>query len=289
MTINNLKERIESKSIGAEGIIFKAPDVFVPNQYIREIASIHSRDVKYVDSINGVKKSYNMFGKIDDGTARVFVTDRVSEYVELDDFCYIVCKNCENNSFVSVPKIEDWHALDYAITNSSEQIDRKYLLELVEACNSDMHLLDNEISKYNIFNENDQASVLKSLRKGNQIVASYNETIFDFVNAILDKNLSTIVDIYSNLDKYDIEAMAVVATIRKNLKNIILVGFNKNPTEASTGLSSKQIYWIKKNMGKYSAQRLIDDFIFICSVEDLLKNGILSSDQLLDYMLVRLL
>lgn len=68
-----------------------------------------------------------------------------------------------------------------------------------------------------------------------------------------------------------------------------MVGFNKNPTEENTGLSSKQIYWIRKNLGKYDSNYILKSFQFICESEKLLKEGTITNNQLVDYIVVNLL
>lgn len=289
MNIKDVKLSIENGSVGSEGLIFKSSDTYIPIQYIREISKIFSKDIKYVDELNQVVKSNSIFGNIEDENILIYICDSLDINVDVNDFCYIICKSCKNNEFIDVPKIESWQELDYAVTNSYKDIPVNRLKDLVESCNNNMFLLENELSKFTIFSKSDQLQIFNSLDKSNQLKRSYSDTIFDFTNAILDKNIDKVVDIYSNLENYDIDPMAVISIIRKQIRNIVVVGFSKNPTEENTGLSSKQIYWIRKNLYKYDGTDLINKFSFINEADLLLKKGTLTSKQLLDYVIVKLL
>ena len=288
MDIKELKSKIENKSIGQEGMIFVSKNTFIPRQYISEIAKIYDKTVEYVDSYIKLFPSKSMFSIDNDNSIFVFITDELQEKVDLDNFCYIICNKCKNKDAIVIPNLESWHMLDYAISNSSSNLDKEKLREVVSACNGDMYLLDNEISKYNIF-ESNQKYIFNSLYDNNQLVKSYKETIFDFTNALLDKDISKICYFYINLDKYNFDAMALVSILYTQIRNIILVGFNNNPTEANTGLSSKQIYWIRKNLYKYNRDQLLRLFLFISSADMYLKEGILSSKQLFDFVVINFL
>ena len=289
MNIKDVKLSIENGSIESEGLIFRSSDTYIPIQYVKEISKIFSKDIKYVDELNQVVKSNSIFGSIEDENILIYICDSLDINVNVNDFCYIICKLCKNNEFIDVPKIESWQELDYAVTNSYKDIPVNKLKDLVESCNNNMFLLDNELSKFTIFSKYDQLQIFNSLDKSNQLKRSYSDTIFDFTNAILDKNIDKVVDIYSNLENYDIDPMAVISIIRKQIRNIVVVGFSKNPTEENTGLSSKQIYWIRKNLYKYDGTDLINKFSFINEADLLLKKGTLTSKQLLDYVIVKLL
>ena len=288
MDIKELKLQIENGSIGSSGIIFVSKDTYVPKQYIYRIASLYNKDVEYVQSSSRLVKSNSLFSFNDRNNILVFITDRLDTEIILDEFSYIICNKCKNKDAISVPNLENWQILDYAISNSSSNIDRNKIKTLVDACNNDMYLLDNEINKYNIFTSN-QNNIFNSLNDNFQFVKSFNESIFDFTNSILDKDLSKIVYFYNNLDKYNFDIMAIISIMYTQIRNIIVVGFNSNPTEENTGLSSKQIYWIRKNLYKYNRDQLIRLFTFISDVDYLIKDGLLSNKQALDYIIITFL
>lgn len=287
MDINELKTKLENGSISSDGIIFKCKDTYIPNQYIKKISEIYNRDILYVDDIDLVTHKTNIFN-FENSYISIFYTDKINDKICLNKFCYIICASCKNNDYVDVPKLEEWQMIDYAITNSSKSIDQNRLINLVKACN-DMYLLDNEISKYNIFGQSDQKNIINSLDKYDQLVTSYENNIFDFTNALLDKDIEKVNLMCSNLEKYDLDPMAIISIVRKQLKNIITVAFNRDPTEYNTGLSSKQIYWIKKNLSKYSPNSIIENYNFICDADKYLKKGLLNNSQLFDFIIVNLL
>ena len=289
VNLKELKTRIEDGSVSNDGIIFKSKDTFVPMQYINRIATLFNKEVLFVNSIDAISKSTDLFGYDSSNQyLSVLIIDTLDVTVNIDYFCYIICSKCKNNDFVEIPNLDTWQMVDYAVSNSSKQVDFSKLEELVDSC-GDMYCLDNELSKFTIFNKSEQSIVLDTLIKSNQIKRSYSSTIFDFTNAVLDKDMAKVRSIYLDISNYDIDPIAVVSIIRKQLRNIVVVGFSKNPTEENTGLSSKQIYWIRRNLNKYTSEYIIKAYTFMCDVDQLLKKGLLSSNQLLDYILVNLL
>lgn len=289
MTIEELKKQIESKTIGSEGIVFVGSDSFVAKQYINEIAIIHNREIEYMDSVDALKVAVSLFGKIDSGKIKVCIKDTIDKEVVLDEFCYLICKKYPGKDFVSVPKLENWQVIDYVRTNSSKSIADTDIEDLVKACKYDIHAVDIELSKYCNFDDNQQKSIFYRLLKNNQLPRLYDGDIFEFTTALINGDVKSLNKFYINLKEYDIEPLGVVTIIYRQLRNMILVGFNPNPTEQNTGLSSKQIYAIRKNLGGHSSQKLLNSFQVICEAEKLMKEGTISNNQLLDYVVVNML
>lgn len=289
MSLKDFKKSIEQNDICSGGQIFCDPVGFISRQYINKIGNVLHKDIIYVQSLNEVCVQTNLFGKIVFPEIRVFVTKEITNPIKLEDYCYVICSSCKNNDYLEIPKLEKWQLIDYLSYGASDVIPKSDLEALCEACNSDIYLLDLELSKFKIFDKNFKQSMFNNLLENNQLRKSYVENIFDFTNALLDRDISTLVKIYSSMSNYDIEPLGVVTIMYTQLKRIILVGFNKNPTEQNTGLSSKQIYAIRKNLYKYDSKHVLDCFRCVCEAEKLLKEGLLNNSQLLDYVVVNLL
>lgn len=286
MTLKDLKELINNQTAYKDGIIFEG-DLFIAKQYIEAIAKINQKPISYTQNIQEVKKVRSLFGEIETPKSLVYVTDKLTSLIEIKPYCYIICKSYVGNNKIDITKLQEWHVIDYLTSNS--KVDPIKLKALAKACNYDLFLLDNELSKFKIFNTSVQSSVYNRLYEDGQLTKSYEETIFDFTNALLNKDKNLLIKFYTNLSNYDVEPLGVVTIIYKQLRNIILVGFNKNATEENTGLSSKQIYYIKKNLNKFDSNYIIKSFQFICEVEKLLKEGVITNNQLLDYVVINLL
>lgn len=288
MNIQELKTKIENKSVGPEGIVFIASNTFIPKQYITEISNIYGRPIHYAQTEAEIVERKSLFGAVISSDINVYITDTIDHEIKVKDFCYVICTKYVGDG-VQVPKLESWHILDYLKTNSSELIPVSQLEQLAKACKDDIYHVDNELSKYRMFLEQEQKLIFNRLYESNQLERNFEGTIFDFTNALLNKDKSTLVKFYKDLQNYDIEPLGVVTIIYKQLRNIINVGFNTNPTEQNTGLSSKQIYWIKKNLSKYSSKYILESFQVICEAEKLMKEGTLTNSQLLDWVVVNLL
>ena len=101
--------------------------------------------------------------------------------------------------------------IDYVITNSSQSISKDDLEYLSKCCSKSMYLVDNEISKYNIFSSSDQKNIFSNLKASNQFTNLYNKTIFDFTNALLDRDINKIIEFYRDLDKYDFDSIPIIS------------------------------------------------------------------------------
>lgn len=289
MTIQELKKQIEDKSIGGAGIVFVSDNTFIPKQYITEISKLTGKAIHYVDTVEQLKETKSLFGVVKSNDINVYITDSIDQEITPKEYSYAICSKYGGKNGVKVPPLEPWHLVDYAVTNSSKSIGSKTLEELVKACGNDPYKLDNELSKFIIFEDKYQKDLYNNLYESNQLSRNFEGTIFDFTTALLEKDVTTLIKFYSDIQNYDIEPLGVVTIIYKQLRNIIMVGFNKNPTAKNTGLSEKQIYWIKKNLGKYNSSLIVRYFQFICEAEKLLKEGTITNNQLLDYVVVNLL
>ena len=286
--IKELKESIEKGTVGNDGIIFVSESFFVPIQHIRAIATLRGVEVERVESLEELSPNDGLFGKVVSNNVRVYLCESITSRVELEELSYVICHKCENNDFISVPKLEGWQIADYLITNSSQKIDQNKLKSLAANC-GDIYSVDNEMSKYIIFQENAQRGIFDRLLLDNQFPEDKSKTIFDFVNAIMSKNIPVVKSMLKKIDSLKIEPAVLSSVLYKQLRNMILVGFNKNPTEQNTGLSSKQIYAIRKSLDGKKASDILKQFDIVCDVDVKLKNGLLKSSHIIDYLVVNLL
>ena len=116
-----------------------------------------------------------------------------------------------------------------------------------------------------------------------------DKTIFDFISALVKKDIVTLNKIYEDIDSIDIEDIGVVTLLYQNFKKYIHVWLSNNPTPENTGLSSKQIWAINKLPRVWSANDLVDIMILLTEMDYKLKTGAIPLDMFRDYLVVKLL
>ena len=105
----------------------------------------------------------------------------------------------------------------------------------------------------------------------------------------MKKDIDAVKNILDTIESLNVEPMALLAILYKSFRNVIDIQLNKNATAESTGMSSKQFFAVKFNVGKFSSERLIANFDTLVSIDLRLKNGLLEHEKIIDYLLINLL
>lgn len=290
MLIKDLKESITNKSINKDMIIFLISDNnFIAKQYIREISNIFRVDINNVDEM---PKVVNDIFSVSNDVINIYETDSL-ESVEPQEFLYIITKkvsdeikNNYSSYIVDVPKLETWQIKDYAYS-LAEGVSEDYLAQLCEVCKYDIYKIDNELKKLKIFDVEDREIMFKQMLSDNMYSDLSKHSIFDISNAIIRKDISTLVKLYKQIDNIDCEPLGLVTTLYNNFKNIVNIQLSKNPTAQSCGLSDKQFWAIKKySCGYYTSDELTKILCFLTDIDKRIKTGeIFTDNRLTDYVI----
>ena len=121
-----------------------------------------------------------------------------------------------------------------------------------------------------------------------QLLVYNNYKIFDLTNAILQRDIFKLQDIYkSNLK---VESFAFLALLIKNFKLVIDIQLARNTTAESLGISGKQFWAIKKyNCNKYSKDELVYIYNMLTSIDLYIKSGYMNTDIVQDYIVFKIL
>ena len=315
MEIKDLKTNIENKSVNTNLIIFECPDTdFVANQYINQIC-IDTKLQKQIleDDLNDkgepiiysilnsmISELTSIFGSPDFKSAikyyKVNEFDFLDENLKQIDYLFIVCKKISKKAralfeenICTVPKLEKWQIKDYCYS-ICKGIDSKKLDFLFDTC-PDMYSLDNELSKLSIFEENYRNIIFDQCEKDGIFSHLSNYKIFDFTDCFLKKDFNKLSKIYCQIKpaNIDIEPLGVVTLLAKGFANVIKIQLGKNATAESTGMSDKQFWAVRTyNCGFYTKDQLLSIYKTILSVDKKLKTGILSNDEIIDYLIVNI-
>lgn len=290
MNVIELKQHIENKTLDDSFLILKYEDVpFIAVQYVEEIAKFRDKKLVYVDSFNDIAE--NIFGEESD-TLYVLRIEKLNDPVVTQTLKdkIIICKTLGDYNketykeyIVEIPKLQMWHIKAYA-KKHLEGLNEEEINWLCETC-KDIYRLQNEIDKIAIFHKKQRQLIFRLLNEENAYGDLSSNTIFNFTNAIIKKDIQTVRTILNEIENIDIEPMGVVTILYKSFKNLLDVQLSSNATPESLGMTQKQYNAIRYNCNKFTNTQLIEIFDAITSIDLKLKSGELPNELIIDYLL----
>lgn len=300
MTLQEIKNQIETNSIINTFIIFSCNDNFIAHQYVENMSKKLNLTIEYIEDLESLnKKSLDLF--FDSGkkeSLRVHHVDTFDFYnncLEDETNLIIICKKVEkdtqsiyNKYIININPLEHWCIKDY-LYSILKGVDTKYVDWLMKNCNYDINRLQLEAEKLLVFDENERNILFNQMLEDDAFVDITNKTIFDFTDAIVKKDILKLSSIYDDIENIDIEAIGVVSVLYQNFRKLLQVWCSRNPTPENTGLSSKQIYAISKLPRVWSEKQLVDILELISSIDYRIKIGAMPMNILRDYLVINIL
>lgn len=304
MTIKELKSQIDSGVITDDLIIFECPDSnFIAHQYIREISRKKCKPIVYEESIEPFL--YPVMDLFNDSSYEIEPNLRVchvpqysytgSAIIQQKNFIIVTdeVKDKEVRKLlepfiVRLPKLENWQIKDWAYS-LMPGIPKNQLDWLLNITNSNIYRVCQVVDKVTLFNENEHRYLFEAMVQDGEFDDLSSFGIFNFTNAITNKDYNSLIKIYSDIESVDINEFGLLKILLQNFKSLLMVQLNPNPTPENTGLDSKRLYAIKKEPKVYSPEQLVKVFQFLCDIDRQVKEGELPTDIMRDYMLVKIL
>lgn len=165
-----------------------------------------------------------------------------------------------------------------------------YCKDLVKICNCNYGRIEKELYKLNLFCEINKCSMedaYKDARRNNMIHEDIGDIIFDFTNAVIDRDVTKSYTLLRDLKKIDEGELKLVTVLYNGFRNILLVQStgNKDRTEQVLGLSSAQIYVSSLHCGKYNLFELVNIVKLLQSLEYDIKCGSIDSEFAVEFLL----
>ena len=293
MTLQQLKEAIESKNLPLQFFIFQYTDnSFLPIQYYREIAKIHDLEIETIEEIPSGSSS--LFGEMSP-TLQIYFTDKVENKIIPQNNLVIICKSVSKeleeslSSFIiRFPKLESWQIEDY-VYSALDGVDEQLIQKFYSTIGNNIYRLDRELQKLEGCSVSEKQFFLNKMFEERAFSDTSNYLIFELSNAILKKDIQKIKNILVEIDNIDVEPIGLLTVLCNNFKNIIKVQLANNPTAESVGMSSKQFWAIKYSCGIYTKDQLIRIYSFLTDLDRRIKIGELPVSILIDCMITKVL
>lgn len=289
MRIEDLKNKIVNKSIDDSPIIFLIEDNdFIPIQYINEISKIKNKEVLFVDRLENLRRS---IFELDDvlKVIRKEKLESIDGSLLKEKNIFIISKNTDVDldCIVKVPKLENWQIEDYAFS-ILKNIEKEKVLSFVENCNHNIYKVDNELKKLVVFDEGVREFIFNRMLEDGSFSESEKNISYDLVNSIVKKDISRIKFLLKK-DLSTIDPVGITTLLLNQFRNIIKVQLSNVSSPETTGLKSNQFWAIKNLCNIYSKDQLVKIFMLLSSIDKKLKSSEVSSDFILDYIIINIL
>lgn len=294
MDIKEFKQSLEDKTYKPEFTIMQYIDnFFVCQQYLDYIKQSLGYTLDYIDDAYNL---YDDFFVADPKAIYVYKCDKFDLNIdpESNSNLVVVTKNIDknykdyyNNFILEFPKLDHWMLKDYAYSMLPE-VSQSNLDWLIEICNDDVYRLDNELKKLTIFDSKFAANLFPDFIREGVFSDLSSYTIYNLSNALQVKDKDIVKNILKDIKNIDVEPVGLITILYQNIKKLISVWLNPNPTPDNTGLKSNQIYAIRKLPHNFSQEQLISIFLFLTKLDYRLKIGELPVENLIDYIIVNI-
>lgn len=282
-------------------MILISEDKFIPLSYIDEISKNFDFSITYIESLEEIRTPVDdIFGSGEESSSDIIVFN-----TELVDFSDELLYNKNNliiiankidkgpkkfygDLVIEVPKLVEWQIKDM-VYSFCRGVDTKNLDWLIHNCNGDVNRLYQESLKLKIFNENERKDVFDEMVEDGAFNDLSSNTIFNFTNAILRKDIEGLKIIYEEIDNIDVNDFGLLTILYNNFLNIINIQLGINPTAESLGIKPNQFNAIRYNCGYYSENQLVNIFKLLTDMDRRVKNGEFPTNIMRDYLILSIL
>ena len=300
MTLQELKNLIENKTFSPTSLILVDKERFISYQYLRAIERDLHIPLLYIDSleelvteddifstneVNSSNQLYVMSTKIVDFCSDVLYNNNV---IIITDSVDKDAKKFYDKFITDIPKIESWQIKDM-ICSMGYGLEEKYINWLLNTCGNNLHRLYNELLKISVFNESEKNELFLSMCEDGNFDDIATNSVFDFSNAIIKKDINALKVVYEEIDTIDVSEFGLLTILYNNFLNVINIQLGINPTAESLGMKQGQFNAIKYNCGRYSKTQLINIFKFLADIDLKIKSGQLDTKILIDYIVLSIM
>ena len=285
MDIKELKYKIEKGTLDDSFMVWIATeDNIVVDQYIKAIKESKHLETKFIDNLNEIPDE----SFIVDPNLYILKTKKWASEDKHDN-CIVICEEAKSPEAIKFPNIESWQVIDY-VAYLVPGIPDNFLETLIKQYTSNYARFISDMQKLSIFSEDEQLRMLeKTIQDG-----CYDElssvTVFDLTTALIKKDMQKVTEVLKVKPYIDLTPMHFWTIITNNFKNIVRLQLDPSASAQSLGISDKQAWVIKKyNCGFYSKEQLIKIYKMLCSIENKFKFGELDVDNIIDYIVCKVL
>ena len=300
-----IKSQIKSKQFD-KFYIFAGDDWKIQRIYIEQIATTATKELKYIDSISDVYAELKSKSFIPKNYVYVLRDDKdlmqnedlqkqIETALNRDILILILTTVDKRLKFYKTfkDKIVEFNHLSPDVLvkyiQQSVHLSSKNAEKLAEICEYDYGRCLLEINKIRNFDSEACDSAFTHLLKARVIYQPPKDAIFDFVDAVLDRNIDTVFDLYEQCKAVGEATMVMLSVLYNNAKAVLQVQNCNGDVERATGLTAWQVKCAKKHVNKYRNGELKDIMQLCQEGQQNIVTGVVDEEYVMDYILVSVL
>lgn len=309
MDITVLKEELLQGKLRPT-YIFTGDELALQDIYIDKICEISGLEKVVVDNLKSVysKLSARTLVKV---PPKIYCIRNDEHYVKDDKVWDKVMqgKNQGNNIIVfrytgldkrgKFCKAHESILTEFAFVGESLLVNRlkaitkwpiQYCEDLVRICGCNYGRIQNELYKLQTLakvNNYSLGNAYIEAKKHNLIHKEIGDIIFDFTNAVVERNIVKAYELYEQLKKTDEGPVKLISVLYNSFRNIMIVQSTpaNERTEDVLGLSKGQIFVTAQKCDRYTIYEIVDIVQLLQKAEKGIKTGELDVNFIMEYLL----
>ena len=166
----------------------------------------------------------------------------------------------------------------------------QYCEDLVKICGCNYGRIKNELYKLETLakvNNYSLSTAYLEAKKNNLIHKEIGDIIFDFTNAVIERNIVKSYELYEQIKKTDEGPVKLISVLYNSFRNIMLVQSTplSERTEEVLGLTKGQIFVTSQKCDRYSIYEIVDIVKLLQKAEKGIKTGELDVNYIMEYLL----
>lgn len=165
-----------------------------------------------------------------------------------------------------------------------------YCEDIVKLCNNNYGRIQHELYKLQTFGRVNKLSWNSSYLEGkklNLIHEDIGDIIFDFTNAVINRNIKKAYELWPKMKYTGDGPMRVLSVLYNSFRQILMVQSTdvKQRTEQVLGMTKAQIYVTSNQCGRYNLFELVNIIKTIRYLEKGIKTGTVAEEFAMDYLM----
>lgn len=309
MTISDVKRQIQENAIG-NLYVFVGEEIGIMNIYIDMIAD-EFENVVNTASITSIYKTLTSKSLFNTGQNTLYIIREDSAFLSNEKYWDSIIPILESRNITIIFKYEEisksnkiYRALEDRIVifdRLSPNILKKYIQDvvdipvayceyLIDVCGRDYSRIMLEVDK--IINLSEIAGIkhkeaLETINADGLIHATVGGSVYDLVDDIMYGNRQDVLDSLSKCKLRGDNQMYILSILHSTAKSVLQIQLcNGKEVQKITGLTAYQVKNAKQYINARTNEQLIRIIKLVKYCEESIKNGTLSSDNVLDYLIV---
>ena len=307
MNITDVKKQIKEKSLSSF-YIFTGEEIEVQRIYINKIAEVSNMSVVRANSISDIWLTMTRPTLIDEKHVYVVRDDKdfnsnatlqkqLQEDVLNGNILIILLTNVDKRTLLYKTFKDTIITFEYLSTDilikhvqSEIALNKSNSKRLIELCANDYSRILLEIDKITRYATKDVDKAFEELVEQGTIYTPPKDAIFDFVDAVLRRQVSRAYNLLEQCYAVGESNMALLSVLYGNVKQMLQVqSCESRDIVKSTGLTAWQVKCAKERIGKYRIGELVYMLKLIQKIQKGIVTGQIDEYMSVEYLLVNVL